>query len=118
MAASSAEFERRRSAALAAIRLMFSNNDDSEGPALFVSHHLNEMDEDFWLKHCGVANPESAQVLDLLVLQSHWSCDLDGEIDDDGIDTFDFTLPDDATNYIISVSFNENGDVSGVTMES
>ena len=49
----------------------------------------------------------------MLVLQSHW-----GDDDDDGIDHFDFTLPDDITNYLITVSFDENGDVSGIDMES
>ena len=53
------------------------------------------------------------QVLDILVLQSHW-----GEDDDDGIDTFDFTLPDEVTNYVLSVEFDENGNVFGVSMES
>ena len=53
------------------------------------------------------------QVLDILVLQSHW-----GEDDDDGIDTFDFTLPDEVTNYVLSVEFDENGNVSGLSMES
>jgi hypothetical protein len=45
------------------------------------------------------------------VLQSHWG-------GDDELKTFDFTLPDDATNYLISVRFDEDGDVSGISMES
>ena len=118
MAASTAEIERRRDAALAAIRRIFGTDDDKDGPTLFVSHHLNEIGDDFWLKHCGVARPKPTQVLDILVLQSHWASAPDDEIDDEGIDTFDFTLPDDVTNYVISVNFTENGDISGVTMES
>ncbi len=107
------EIERRRNAALAAIRRAHGTAADEHGATLFVSHHLDELGDEFWLKHCGVARPEPVQVLDILVLQSHW-----GEDGDDGIDTFDYTLPDDATNYIISVSFDERGSVSGVTMES
>ncbi len=38
--------------------------------------------------------------------------------DDDGIDTFDFTLPGDVTQYVISVSFDEDGDVEDIVMES
>jgi hypothetical protein len=52
-------------------------------------------------------------VLDILEFQSHWS----GE-DDDGIETFDFTLPEDITNYVISVHLNESGQVEEITMES
>ena len=83
------------------------------GATLFVSHHISEIGDDFWLKHCGVAQPTETQVLDVLVLQSHWS-----EDDDNGLDMFDFTLPDDVTNYVISVAFDKNGNVSGIAMES
>ena len=110
---SEAEIERRRTAALAAMKKALGTDADEHGATLFVSHHIEEMDDAFWLKHCGVARPEPPQVLDALVLQSHW-----GEDDEDGIDTFDFTLPDDATNYLISVSFDENGDVAEISMES
>ena len=113
MTASPDEIERRRNAALDAIRRAHGTTDDEHGATLFVSHHLDEIGDDYWIKHCGAARPDATQVLDILVLQSHWS-----EDDDDGIDTFDFTLPDEATNYIISVEFDENGNVSGVSMES
>ncbi|ELP33240.1 DUF2004 domain-containing protein [Rhodopirellula baltica] len=113
MTASPDEIERRRNAAIDAIRRVHGTADDEHGATLFVSHHLDEIGDDYWIKHCGAARPDATQVLDVLVLQSHWS-----EDDDDGIDTFDFTLPDDATNYIISVEFDENGNVSGVSMES
>lgn len=47
------------------------------------------------------------------MLRSHW-----GDEDDDGIDTFDFTLPEDITDYVISVRFDEEGQVEEITMES
>jgi hypothetical protein len=34
------------------------------------------------------------------------------------METFDFTLPDGVTNYIISVKFDEAGEVSEISMES
>lgn len=37
---------------------------------------------------------------------------------DNDLDTFDFTLPDDVTQYVISVSFDETGAVEGISMES
>ena len=113
MTASPDEIERRRNAAIDAIRRAHGTADDEHGATLFVSHHLEEIGDAFWLKHCGVARPDARQVLDILVLQSHW-----GEDDDDGIDTFDFTLPDEVTNYVLSVEFDEDGNVSGVSMES
>lgn len=78
---------------------------------LFVSHHLKELDSDYWRKHLSTATPEPRRVLELLELRLHWG-------GDDEIDTFDFTLPDDATSYVISVAFDEDGSVSGITMES
>ena len=113
MTATPDEIERRRNASIDAIRRAHGTATDEHGATLFVSHHLDEIGDEFWLKHCGAVRPTATQVLDVLVLRSHW-----GEDDDDGIDTFDFTLPDDVTNYVISVEFDGNGDVSGVSMES
>ena len=118
MTASPDEIERRCNAAIDAIRRAHGTADDEHGATLFVSHHLDGIGDDYWVKHCGAARPDATQVLDILVLQSHWGCDDDGEPNDDGIDTFDFTLPDEATNYVLSVEFDERGDVSGVSMES
>ncbi|GAB5405926.1 MAG: hypothetical protein Aurels2KO_41570 [Aureliella sp.] len=106
------EIERRRKAAIDAIRCVHGTADDEHGATLFVAHHLGEIDADFWLRHCGVSRPTATQVLDILVLRSHSGGD------DDDVVTFDFTLPDDATNYVISVEFDGNGDVSDVSMES
>jgi len=107
------EIKRRHNAAIDAIRHAYGTVADEYGATLFVSHHLDEISDTFWIKHCGVACPKPNQVLDLLVLRSHWS-----EDDEDGIGTFDFTLPDDITPYVISVEFDDNGAVSSVSMES
>ena len=50
---------------------------------------------------------------EILTLRSHWS-----EDDEQGIDTFDLTLPNDVTDYVISVSFDEKGKVVEITLES
>jgi len=113
MIATTDEIERRRNAAMDAIRRTHGTLAGAHVATLFVSHHLDEIGSKFWLKHCGVSRPSATQILDILVLQSHWS-----EDDDDGIDTFDFTLPDNVTNYVISVEFDDNGDVFGASMES
>lgn len=113
MHAKQEEIVRREKLAISAIKSAFGTEDDEYGATLFVSHHLEEIEKDFWKKHLGTTEPEPRQVLDILVLRSHW-----GDEDDDGIDTFDFTLPEDITDYVISVRFDEEGQVEEITMES
>lgn len=113
MPADKDEIEHRRSAALKSIMQAFGTAADEHGATLFVSHHLEELGADYWEEHCGTARPEPNRVLEILTLRSHW-----GEDDEDGIDKFDFSLPGDVTDYVISVSFDENGDVAEITMES
>jgi hypothetical protein len=105
------EIKKREAAARAAIKRAFNPADGESDVALFISHHLLELDSAYWQKHFSTTKPDSQRILDSLVLQSHWG-------GDDELETFDFTLPDDATNYLISVSFDEDGDVSGISMES
>ena len=113
MPANRDEIEKRKNIALAAIRSAFGTEEDEYGATLFVSHHLNEIEETYWRKHLGAARPEPSRVLDILELRSHWSNE-----EDDGIDTVDFTLPESITNYVISVRFDEMGQVEVITMES
>jgi hypothetical protein len=105
------EIKKREAAARAAIEKAIGTDDDEFGATLFLSHHLEELDSSYWKKHLFTETPDPHRVLELLELQSHWG-------GDDEIDTFDFTLPEEITNYIISVTFDESGDVSEITMES
>lgn len=107
------EIERREKIAISAIKSAFGTEEDEYGATLFVTHHLEEIEEDFWQKHFSTTQPEPRRVLDILVLRSHW-----GDEDDDGIDTFDFTLPEGVTDYVISVRFDDEGQVEDITMES
>lgn len=107
------EIERRTAAALAAIKRSLDEGDDDSAVLLFASHHVEELDSAYWKKHAGTTRPNAKQVVDLLELRSHW-----GDDDEDGIDTFDFTLPGDVTDYVISVRFGEDGDIEDVSMES
>ena len=113
MGASQEEIKKREKAAISAIKSAFGTEDDEYGGTLFVTHHLEEIEKDYWQKHLGTTQPEPIKILDILVLRSHW-----GDEDDEGIDTFNFTLPDDATNYVISVRFDEDGQVEEIAMES
>ncbi|MDZ4405913.1 DUF2004 domain-containing protein [Prosthecobacter sp.] len=113
MSPNTSEIEKRRETALAAIKTAYGTEEDEFGATMFVSHHLEELDASYWLKHLQAASPEPTRVLDMLVLRSHW-----GDEDENGIDTFDFTLPDEITNYVISVRFSEDGSVNDISMES
>ena len=107
-----AEIERRASTALAVIKKAVRDDDSDVG--IFVSHHLEEIGAEYWREHTGTTEPDATQVIDLLELRSHWS-----DNDDDHIsDTYDFTLPGDATDYVISVHFGDDGEVDRLEMES
>lgn len=75
---------------------------------LFISHHLNELQQSYWEKHLGVSKPTNEQVIDLLTLCCKW----------EDVEIYDFTLPDDATNYVISVSLDDAGLIEDISMES
>jgi hypothetical protein len=106
------EIERRKQVALVAIRDSFGTEEDDYGVTLFVSHHLEELDASYWLSRLGISDPDPEKVISLLELYSHW-----GEKDEDGIDVFDFTLPDKVTNYVISVRFDAMGSIEDISME-
>lgn len=74
----------------------------------FVSHHLEELPQNYWEKHLGTSKPSHEQVIDLLVLRSKWE---DEEV-------YDFTLPEEVTDYVVSVSFDEDGEIDDIVMES
>lgn len=105
------EIARRTIAALAAIKQ--SADEADSGVTLFASHHLEELDLTYWQQHAGTPQPSRDRILDLLELRSHWGSD--GE---NGIDVFDFTLPGDVTDYVISVRFDDDGAVGDISMES
>jgi len=102
------EVAKRTTAAKAAIEDAI---DDESSVGLFVSHHLGELEAAYWKKHTGTPKPTRKQVVDLLVLRSHWGGDAE-------VDCFDFTLPGDVTDYVISVGFDDAGKVGSLEMES
>jgi Protein of unknown function (DUF2004) len=112
MPSGNSELEKRRKAALAAIRGRIGTAEDEYGATLFVSHHLAEIEHDYWQRHLGIAQPDPLRVLDLLVLVDP------SDDDEEDLDSLDFTLPDDVTNYVLCVSFDDEGQVTEVSMES
>jgi len=102
--------EKRKKQALAAIRKTFGTEDGEDSVDLFISHHLEELPASYWKKRCGSASPKPKAVLALLKFHSAW-----GERD---VENFDFTLPGEVTDYMISVHFDEEGVIDEISMES
>lgn len=108
MALNDKEIEERKMIALKAIKAAYGTEEDECGGTLFVEHHLEEIEEEYWINTFGSATPTPDEILTKLVLQSHW--------DDDCV--FDFTLPHKITDYLISVRFDEDGKIEDISMES
>ena len=99
--------------ALEKIKSLFGTPDGEYGPTLFVSHHLGEIDKADWMKILKTQSPTSKQILESLVLIDQRS------LTDTAVnDTYDFSLPENLTNYILSVHFSEDGTIEDVSMES
>lgn len=117
MPANSEEISRREKAARAHIDTIYGTPEDEFGATLFVSHHLNELDASYWMKHTGTTEPDARRILQMLELRvDPEEEELDEE--EEPLEILDFTLPDDVTNYVICVEFDDSGNVARVSMES
>jgi hypothetical protein len=104
------EVEKRTKLALDAIRNAYGTEAGEFSTTMFVAHHLDELPQDYWQEHTGTDAPDPAAVLGLLELKSHWG---DGDIEN-----FDFSLPGEVTDYLLSVRFDDSGEVDEISMES
>ncbi|MDH5821800.1 DUF2004 domain-containing protein [Luteimonas sp. RD2P54] len=104
------EIEKRTKLALDAIKKAYGTEEDEFGATLYVKHHLEEIEESYWLEKLGSKKPDPLSVLELLELGSTWG--------DDDMEHFDFTLPGEITNYVLSVHFADDGEILSIEMES
>lgn len=102
--------EARKKLALDAIQQAFGTEAGEDGINLFVEHHLAELPKSYWQQHLKSDAPEPSAIINRLELRSSWG---DGDIE-----YFDFTLPGEVTNYVISVHFDDTGSIDGISMES
>jgi hypothetical protein len=109
--ANTAEIARREAAARQAIKNGFDMEDENSGAAMFVAFHLEELDAAYWREHMKTVRPNPGNVLDVLVLREHWG-------GPDELEHFDFTLPGEVTDYVVSVRFDAAGKVAEISMES
>jgi hypothetical protein len=104
------EMEKRQQIALEAIKQAFGTESGEDSIGLFIEHHMEEIPEAYWTEHLGTSAPDAAAVLGLLQFRSSW-----GEED---LEYFDFTLPGEVTNYVVSVRFGSSGAIDEISMES
>jgi hypothetical protein len=104
------ESEKRQKLAFEAIKQAFGTESGEDSINLFIEHHLEELPQSYWQELLGASTPQPAAVLGLLQFHSSW-----GEND---IEYFDFTLPNGVTNYVVSVHFDDSGNIDGTSMES
>ena len=104
------EIEKRTQLGIDAIKKAFGTEDDEFGATLFVKHHVEELPSSYWQQHLRADTPDPAAVLGLLELRSNWGSD--------DLENFDFSLPGEVTDYVISVHFNDAGVIDGISMES
>jgi hypothetical protein len=104
------EIEKRAKLALDAIRKAYGTEAGEFSTTIFVGHHLEQLPQGYWQERTGTASPEPAAVLELLELKSSWG--------DSDIENFDFSLPGDVTDYVLSAHFNGAGEIDEISMES
>lgn len=96
----------KKDLALSAIKASQGTEQGEYGIDLFISHHLEQFDSTEWQELLGKAKPSTNEIVESLVY-----------IDDyDGV--YDFSLPNDVTGYVVSVSFDDAGNVDSISMES
>lgn len=104
------EVEKRAKLALDAIRKSYGTEAGEFSTTMFVGHHLEELPQGYWQEHTGTDAPDPAAILGLLELKSNW-----GEGD---VESFDFSLPGDVTDYVLCVRFDDAGEIDEISMES
>ncbi len=106
------DLKEKEAAARKEIEVRYDKPEGEFGPTLFVSHHLEEVETEYWVDVYGTEMPEPSQILGELVLKHAWS-----SADDGVIDVLDFSLPNDITDYVLSVRFI-GSEIASIDMES
>lgn len=107
---SSFNLENVISSARKAINENYGTDEGEYGSNLYVSHHLEELDSTYWKEYFGSENPEPFEILNGLVVKP-----LEKEED---LESIDFTLPGEITNYVLTVYLDQKFQVEEIAMES
>ena len=109
MSFSKEDLESYKKTAISAITALYDTAEGEKSVTRYVTHLLEEIDDDFWEEHLKTSTPEAVQILGILELVSHWS-DGDAQV-------FEFSLPDKGTAFVLSVQFDNDGDVVDIEMD-
>lgn len=83
----------------------------------YLSHHAEELGEKDLLKIFGITDPDDLDIQHLLdALQLKRIGLYPGS--DDLVAVFDYTIDEEATDYILAVEFDGEGEVYGISMDS
>jgi hypothetical protein len=99
-----------------ALRVEFTEKPEGT-VATYLSHHAEELDEKDLRRIFNTADPDEVTIdhlLDALYLKRIGLY----PDSDDYVAVFDFTIDGEATDYLLAVEFDEEGDVFGVSMDS
>lgn len=111
---------KEQQARLALQQALTSSNPFYDTLTCFIQHHLAEIPESYWLENFGSPQPDAAHILKKLQLSDP------NDSDEDSLDQeereyeehhLDFELPDEISQYVLCVSF-ENEQVVDISMES
>ncbi|RJG48638.1 DUF2004 domain-containing protein [Motilimonas pumila] len=94
------------SQALNAIEAAIGTEQGEYSIDLFISHHLNLLSEDDWQQLIGKPAPSAKDMIASLDLVDQWE------------QTYDFALLNQVSDYLLSVTFDDQGAVSNIAMES
>ena len=94
------------------IEKRFGSPDGEMSVNLFVSHYKEELRADEWKALLGETNPTDKDILKCIVFKDSWDSEGDGNVD-----TYDFSLPNGLTQYVVSLRFDADTIIS-VDMES
>lgn len=100
--------------AFAAIADDLELDEDTGTARFYLQHHLNELSDDELQSVFGTDDVTEEDFLDNLLVTRIGLYPEDNE----SWSVIDIKLPDEFTTYLMAVSFNTNGELTGVSMES
>ncbi|MCF7751654.1 DUF2004 domain-containing protein [Bacillus subtilis subsp. subtilis] len=100
----------RQAQALAAIKQALGTEAAEDSIDLFANHHRDELPASYWTEQLGQAAPDNPSIIGLLQFKSAWG--------ENELEYVDFTLPGEITDYLLSVHFDEAGQIDSISMES
>ena len=103
------QLENLEKRALEAIKNAYGTPEGKDNVTEFVTYCQNEIHFAYWMKFLDTMRPEPQQVLDMLYFASHWS--------DGAADVLEFALPEDILDSVLSVQFDEDGNLVDIAID-